>query len=214
VYPGIQLSGLGPRPTPKSADEPLTIGYLARIAPEKGLLLLAQAVGTLEQSFRDQPWRLRFAGWLGEHNRKYFDEVRQTLQKYLPADRFEHVEVPNRASKISFLQSLDVLSVPTPYREPKGLYILESLACGVPVVQPNHGSFPELIEATGGGICVKPNDLADLANGLQQMLSNAEQRREFAQRGHAAVQAKFSAEVMAQRTVEVLQLFRNTQLAQ
>ena len=57
-----------------------------------------------------------------------------------------------------FLQGLDVLSVPTTYREPKGLYVLEALANGVPVVQPRHGSFPELIEATGGGLLVNPDD--------------------------------------------------------
>ena len=50
--------------------------------------------------------------------------------------------------------TIDVLSVPTTYREPKGLYVLEALANGVPVVQPRHGSFPELIEATGGGLLV------------------------------------------------------------
>ena len=52
----------------------------------------------------------------------------------------------------AFLQSLDVLSVPTTYREPKGLYVLEAWANGVPVVQPRHGSFPELMEAAGGGL--------------------------------------------------------------
>ena len=67
---------------------------------------------------------------------------------------------------------LDVLSVPTTYREPKGLYVLEALANGVPVVQPRHGSFPELIEATGGGLLVPPGDAHALASALRQFWSN------------------------------------------
>src|SRR5262249_7766645 len=143
-------------------------------------------------------------GWLGEHNRKYYHEIRTQLEKELPAGAFEHVESPDRGSKVRFLQSLDVFSVPAPYREPKGLYVLEALACGVPVVQPRHGSFPELIEATGGGLLVAPNDPAALADGLRQLLDNAEQRRELGRRGRAAVQERFSAEAMARRTREAL----------
>ncbi|MDL5055695.1 glycosyltransferase, partial [Oscillatoria laete-virens NRMC-F 0139] len=59
--------------------------------------------------------------------------------------------LPNisREDKIKFLQSLTVLSTPATYGEAFGLYVLEALACGVPVVEPRHGAFPELLQATG-----------------------------------------------------------------
>ncbi len=44
-----------------------------------------------------------------------------------------------------------MLSVPTTYRDPKGLFVLESLAAGVPAAQPRHGAFPEMLERLGGG---------------------------------------------------------------
>ena len=84
--------------------------------------------------------------------------MRQRLDAAGLLGDFEYVESPDHANKVRFLQVVDVLSVPTMYREPKGLYVLEALANGVPVVQPAHGSFPELIEATGGGLLVPPND--------------------------------------------------------
>src|SRR5437016_13208402 len=84
--------------------------------------------------------------------------IQERLKESGLADDFYHVESPDHSSKVRFLQSLDVLSVPTTYREPKGLYVLEALANGVPVVQPRHGSFPELLERTGGGLLVNPND--------------------------------------------------------
>jgi glycosyltransferase involved in cell wall biosynthesis len=80
---------------------------------------------------------------------------------------------------VRFLQNLDVLTVPTVYHEPKGLYVLEALANGVPVVQPRHGSFPELIEATGGGVLVEPGDANDLAAKLHDLLNDRSRLREL-----------------------------------
>jgi glycosyltransferase involved in cell wall biosynthesis len=85
------------------------------------------------------------------------------------------------------------------------LYVLEALANGVPVVQPRHGSFPELIDATGGGLLVNPNDPADLARGLRQLLENRAHREELGRKGKEAVHQEFHAKQMAQRTVDVYQ---------
>ena len=59
-----------------------------------------------------------------------------------------------------FLARADVFSVPAPYQEPKGFTILEAMAAGVPVVQPAHGAFTEMVQKTGGGLLVKPDDAA------------------------------------------------------
>src|SRR5204863_4022784 len=113
---------------------------------------------------------------LGDNNRAYFEDIRRRLTDAGLSEHFEHVDSPDHASKVRFMQSIDVLSVPTTYREPKGLYVLEALANGVPVVQPRHGAFPELIEATGGGLLVNPDDPEDLARGLRPLLENPAHR--------------------------------------
>jgi glycosyltransferase involved in cell wall biosynthesis len=120
------------------------------------------------------------------------------------ADDFEHVECPDHASKVRFLQSIDVLSVPTAFREPKGLYVLEAWANGVPVVQPRHGSFPELIEATGGGLLVEPGDTPALATAIRRLLDDPACRAELGGKGQDAVRRRFTARVMAEETVAVL----------
>jgi glycosyltransferase involved in cell wall biosynthesis len=122
----------------------------------------------------------------------------------LAAD-FEHVESPTHDDKVRFLRSLDVFTVPTTYREPKGLYILEAWANGVPVVQPRHGTFPELIEATGGGVLVEPDDPAALSAGLLQMLRDHDMRDRCGRAGEAAVRERFTAEVMAKETAALLE---------
>jgi glycosyltransferase involved in cell wall biosynthesis len=101
------------------------------------------------------------------------------------------------------LRGLDVLSVPTVYREPKGLYVLEALANGVPVVQPRHGSFPELVELTGGGLLVEPDDLDGLAAALKRMLDDRRAAAALGQRGQEAVWQRFTADRMAEQTAAV-----------
>jgi glycosyltransferase involved in cell wall biosynthesis len=202
VHPGLNLRGHG-GPRPPRGDGLPAIGYFARICPEKGLHNLTEAFRLLRLQPGAPRCRLRVSGWLGDHNKPYLDGLKKRLNVAGLADDFEHVDSPDHASKVRFLQSLDVLSVPTTYREPKGLYVLEALANGVPVVQPRHGSFPELLEATGGGLLVEPDDPADLARGLRQLLDDRARADELGRRGQEAVHGRFHAERMAQETAVV-----------
>jgi glycosyltransferase involved in cell wall biosynthesis len=205
VYPGLNLSGHGSATRAGDGDGwPPTVGYFARICPEKGLHTLAEAFRLLRREPGARPCRLRVSGWLGDHNRPYLEDIRRRLADDGSAEHFEHVESPpDHAGKVRFLQGLDVLSVPTTYREPKGLYVLEALANGVPVVQPRHGSFPELLEATGGGLLVNPADPADLARGLRELLNDPVRRAELGRKGKAAVHQRFTAARMAEETAAV-----------
>lgn len=203
VRPGINLAGLG-APREFRDRPPYTIGYFARICPEKGFQNVVEAFRLLRQMSDAPQCKLRISGWLGGNNRDYFNEQLQRLRDAGLGDDFEYVESPTHADKVRFFQSIDVLSVPTVYREPKGIYILEALANGVPVVQPRHGSFPELIEATGGGVLVEPGDTAALAAGLRELLLDNPRRKRLAEQGQKSVFARFAAERMAYETVNVL----------
>jgi glycosyltransferase involved in cell wall biosynthesis len=206
VYPGLNLRGYGgPRP-PRGGATP-TVGYFARVCPEKGLHNLAEAFRLLRQAPDAPPSRLRVSGWLGASHRPYFEDVRKRLESSGLAGDFTHVESPDHDSKVRFFQEIDVLSVPTTYREPKGLYVLEALANGVPVVQPAHGSFVELIEATGGGLLVRPEDPQDLARGLRRLLDDPGLRAELGRRGQEVVRQRFTAEEMARNTLAVYRKF-------
>ncbi|MSR51889.1 MAG: glycosyltransferase family 1 protein [Gemmataceae bacterium] len=203
VAPGISLKGHG-GPRDFHEKPPYTIGYFARICPEKGFHHLVDAFRILRQTPGAPECRLHISGWLGENNRAYFDEQMAKLQEAGLGGDVEHVECPTHEAKVRFLQTLDVLSVPTVYREPKGIYVLEALANGVPVVQPRHGAFPELIEATGGGLLVEPENPTALARELSRLLQDVSLCKQLSERGQAAVHSQFTAEVMACATVEIL----------
>jgi len=198
---GIDLKGHDGLPR-QNASEPFTIGYLARICPEKGLHQLIEAFRMVH---RVHPrTRLLAAGYLGQRDKEYFAKLARDAADL--GDAFRYIgSPPGHVEKVDFLKSLDLLSVPTTYREPKGLYVLEALANGVPVVQPRHGAFPEILEATGGGLLVNAGDPADLARGLTELLMNSERRFGLARSGHAAVHSRFDPATMAAATVHAFE---------
>ncbi len=198
---GVSLDNFETRPAP--GETPFVIGYLARICPEKGLHLLVAAFKQLCEATGAERLRLRVAGWLGQRDRPYLDGIMDQVREWGLEGVVDYRGEVDRQGKIDFLSSLHVLSVPTTYRDPKGRFVLEALASGVPVVQPRHGAFPEMIEATGGGLLVEPDSADALATGLRSLMDDPARRMELGRRGREAVRRDFGAHSMARRTLEV-----------
>lgn len=200
---GIDLAGHDGSPR-EAASSPFTIGYFARICPEKGLHRLMEAFRILHQ--RQSNTRLLVAGYLGARDRRWAEQLFRDAADLGPA--FSYLGSPaTHDEKVAVFKSFDLLSVPTEYHEPKGLYVLEALANGVPVVQPRHGAFPELVEATGGGLLVEPYSANSLAASLEQLLLDASRRIDLARSGRAAVHARFGLGPTAAATREALRQF-------
>ena len=198
---GISLEGHG-RPEQAERAGPFTVGYFARVAPEKGLHRLAEAYRRMRAQGLPAS-RLEAAGYLAREHTAYLAGIEKDMAEAGLAGEFRYQGSLDREGKIRFFRSLDVLSVPSPYVEPKGLYLLEAMANGVPVVQPRHGAFPEMIESTGGGLLVKPNDPDALAEGIVSLYRDRERARELGRRGAEGVRRLYSAERMAERVVEI-----------
>lgn len=184
--------------------QPFTIGYFARICPEKGLRQLIDAFRILRS--RQPSVRLLAGGYLGKRDAEYFEQIRRDTADL--GDSFHYIGSPDRAGKQSFFQQIDVLCVPTTYQEPKGLYVLESLANGVPVVLPRHGAFPELIAATGGGKLVPPGDPVALAAQLEELLLNPTERLAMGSQGRQVVHAQYHPQALATQTLQLFQAAR------
>lgn len=204
VYPGIALKDYRHLTPDSSNSRPLTIGFLARFVPEKGLHLLVDAFIRLHRSGEFPNLRLLAGGYVSRAYKKYVDGIRRTIKANGLEERIELLGTLERADKLNFFKQIDVFSVPAPYREPKGISILEALAAGVPVVQPNHGAYPEWILATQGGLLHRPHDSADLAEKLATLLRDADLRRRLGQQGRQGIFEKFSSERMAESTLEVM----------
>ncbi len=213
IPPGLNLNGHGSHlraePIPPDPSRPMTIGYLSRICPEKGLHQLVEAFRQLVADDELPPLRLAVAGYLGADERPYLEEIRTQLTGWGLADRFEYAGELDRAGKIAFLQSVDVMSVPSVYPESKGLPILEAWANAVPVVLPDHGAFSELVRDTGGGLLCEPDDPQSLAAGLKQMILDRELAAVCGREAHQAVGQRYGAPLLAQRTIALYRTVRS-----
>jgi glycosyltransferase involved in cell wall biosynthesis len=198
---GINLEGHSLRD--RRGRGPFTLGYFARVAPEKGLHRLAEAYRILRRERGLPASRLRAAGYLAPEHKGYLAGVEARLAEWGLRDEFEYRGALSREEKIRFLRELDVLSVPSDYLEPKGLYLLEAMANGVPVVQPRHGAFPEILERTGGGLLFDPPDLGGLADAVLELHADPDRAAELGRRGAEGVRQHYSARLMAERAAEV-----------
>jgi len=199
---GINLQGYEKR-SARSAAEPFTIGYFARVAPEKGLHVLAEAYRRLRERDRFPAARLEVAGYLGAENSDYLEGIKRRMKEWGLIDEFHYRGVLDRQEKIEFLRQLDVLSVPATYDEPKGIFLLEAMACGVPLVQPRRGAFTEIIEKTRGGLLVAPDDEEALAEGILTLCRNSSLAEELGDNGFRGVREHYNVALMAERALEV-----------
>jgi glycosyltransferase involved in cell wall biosynthesis len=200
---GINLNGYEQRPSTRSG--PFTVGFFARLAPEKGLHVLAEAYRRLREDNQLPNARLEVAGYLAPEHKNYLADIENTMKDAGFADEFNYRGVLDREQKINFLRSLDVLSVPATYDEPKGLFLLEAMACGVPVIQPRRGGFTEIVEKTGGGLLVSPDDPDSLAAGILRIHDEPGLGDELGERGFEKVREHYSVAQMANRVLEVYQ---------
>jgi glycosyltransferase involved in cell wall biosynthesis len=203
VYPGINLEGYTPNAAPPN---PPVLGYFARMCQEKGLPTLVEAFIHLKERNRVKDLRLRIGGGMSPVDE--VSVVKGLRQKLAERGLLGHVDFcPNlsRSEKLEFFRSLSVLSVPALYGEAFGLYLVEAWAAGVPVVQPNHASFPELIAASQAGDICAPGDALALAQTIEELLLDRTRYDRFRKAARAAAIEQFTIEQMAEKMTQVFQ---------
>jgi glycosyltransferase involved in cell wall biosynthesis len=184
---------------------PFTIGYLARISPEKGLHFLCDAYRILRSQSELPPSRLWAAGYLAPEHKSYLAGIRNSLSSWGLSDHFHYHGELDRPGKLNFLRDVSIFSAPGIYNDPKGLFLLEAMASGIPVVQPRRGAFTEIVEATGGGLLVEPDNPGALAQGFLDLWKDPEKRMALGAKGYQEVRSRYSAMQMAEAALAVYQ---------
>lgn len=194
VYNGMTLDGWAP---PDNRPSTPTLGYLARMCPQKGLHSLVDAFIEVKKAGQVPGLKLRVAGAKTPADEPYVAKIRGRLKEAGFLDDVDFQANITLEEKKEFLQSLSLLSVPALYGESFGLYIVEAMAMGVPVLQPTHAAFPELIELTKGGRLFDQEKDGAYKEALEELLGAPDTLTEMGRMGHQAVHEHFGSQAMA-----------------
>jgi glycosyltransferase involved in cell wall biosynthesis len=190
-----------------------TIGYLSRSNKENGFEVLIDAFIKLKENPKFNNARLKVTGGKTGDDDRFINRQIKKLKNKGYQNEIEFVDDFRTEALGGFFEGLTVLSVPVLEGEAFGLYQLESLASGIPIVQPALGAFPEVVAATDGGVVYQPNTSEALAQKFEELFSNPELIKQMSINGRKAVVEKFNTAVLIKKMIEVYQLTVDKQLS-
>lgn len=182
---------------------PQVIGYISRMYEEHGFGLLIDAYIKLKQNPKFKDVLLKLSGGYTADDKKY---VRKQFKKLKQAGLFNDVEIIEdhlAESRFNFFNKLTILTVPVLKGEAFGTYQLESLACGIPIVQPALGAFPEIVKETRGGVTFSPNTVDAMSEKWAEVLSDKLKIEEMSKLGKKSVEEKYSIDEISKQVLEI-----------
>jgi glycosyltransferase involved in cell wall biosynthesis len=180
---------------------PTTLAFVGRVVEEKGLVTLAAALGKI----RRLPWKLVIVG-SGPHE----PSVKAAMEEHGVADRIDWRGFVPHAEVAKFYESVDCLLLPSESRsnwaEQFGRVLVESMACGTPVIGSDSGEIPNIVRSTGGGLIFHEGDAEDLAVQLQRMVEDRTLRANLAKAGHHFVHKHYSLDRLADQFADTIEV--------
>ena len=190
----------------KPASNPQAIGYVSRMCEENGFEVLIDAFILLKKNQAFISVKLKDTGGQTGDDKEFINKQISKLKKNNIDKDFEITHDFTQSALQDFFKLTTVLSVPVLNGEAFGLYQLEALASGVPLVQPELGAFPEIINATGGGVIYKPNTAEALAEKLAEVLSDTTKLETMSLSGRKAVEEKFDCGKLSEKMVAIYKI--------
>ncbi|RLG13551.1 MAG: hypothetical protein DRN66_03980 [Candidatus Nanohalarchaeota archaeon] len=201
VYNGVDTTLYKPKNVKKKSDV-FSITYLGRITPVKGALNLVFAAKHLKEE-NYKKFQIIISGNIDRNDIDYLNVLKKYIALFGMEKIIEFKFNISQREKIALLNRTDVVVYPTIYPEPFGLVPIESMACGTPVILPDHGAFTEIIEETKGGLLCKPNDSVDLSEKIISLIEDKDLLKRLSETGLKNIKEKFNASVFAKNILEV-----------
>jgi glycosyltransferase involved in cell wall biosynthesis len=189
-------------PYSKPVKSPPTIGYISRMYEEHGFGLLIDAFIELKKDAEFKNVLLKLSGGYTADDKKYVKKQLKKLRRAGISEDVEIIEDYQAESRYRFFEQVSICSVPVLKGEAFGTYQLESMACGVPMVQPELGAFPEIINQTAG-YTYSPNTAETLANKWKEVLKNPEAILKMSEQGRKAVMDKFANDKVSEQVLKI-----------
>lgn len=197
---GIDCKRFCPRLQPES--EELSLLFVGRLERRKGVDTLLKAFVRISERFPQVT--LYLAGestGTGLANRDVREEILEGYQPWIERGRIRLLGPVSYDRIPALYAAADLLVAPSPF-EPFGMIYLEGMASGKPVIGCRSGGVPEVVVHGKTGLLVPPSDPGCLADAMSRLLSNRDLRLDMGRQGRAHVLDHFSAEGIADRTLQ------------
>jgi len=195
---GVNTEVFRPRPAAKQ-DRVLTIGFVGRMLPGKGLSVLAEALGKIANC----EWKLLLVGDGPERSK-----FEAALAKAGLSERAEFTGAVSYDQIPELYQRMDIAVMTTRttsrIREQFGRVLVEAMACGIPVIGTTCGAIPEVLD--NAGLLLPEGDAGALAQAMRRMLSDRDLRERCARLGRIRIEEHYSWELVARKTYQLFQL--------
>ena len=173
-------------------EKPRNVGYISRMCHENGFDIVVDAFIALKKLAGYEDVKLIATGGSTGDDAKYIKEQKQKIKENNLENSFDILPEFEGDTRHDFFKKVSLISVPVRIGEAFGMYLLESMASGVPVVQPALGAFPEIIELSGGGVTYMPNSPEKLCETWIDLLNNPEKLEKLSINGHEGTKKKFN----------------------
>lgn len=180
-----------------------TIGFLSRMNHSNGFDLLIDAFIELKKNSEFKNIKLRVSGGKTADDNAFLNKQYKKLKRNGMLQDLEIREKFHDEALLNFFDGLTMLTVPVRGGEAFGLYQLEALASGIPIVQPEEGAFPEVVKLTQGGETYSPNEASALAAKWEELLSRPDKLKDFSKKGRKAIEEKFNTVVLTSLMIDI-----------
>ncbi len=187
-------------------EKPGNVGYISRMCHENGFDIVVDAFIELKRKPGFENVKLIATGGSTGDDAKYIKEQKRKLRDNHLEDSFEIIPEFEGDKRHDFFKKVSIVSVPVRIGEAFGMYLLESMASGVPVVQPALGAFPEIIEKSGGGVTYSPNTPEKLCETWADLLSNPAKLEKLSLDGYEGTKKHFN---IHNHAAEIIGLYEN-----
>jgi len=191
-------------------EKPRNIGYISRMCHENGFDIVVDAFIELKKKPGFEDVKLIATGGSTGDDAKYIKEQKRKIRENNLDDSFEIIDEFEGDTRHNFFKKVMLVSVPVRIGEAFGMYLLESMASGVPVVQPALGAFPEIVELSGGGITYMPNSPEKLCETWADLLSNPEKLEKLSNDGYEGTKKKFNIHNHAAEIIGLYESLRSS----
>jgi glycosyltransferase involved in cell wall biosynthesis len=179
------------------------VGYISRMCHKDGFDIVVDAFIELKKKPGFDDVKLIATGGSTGDDAKFLKEQKRKIKENGLSESFVILPEFEDEAVHDFFKKVSLVSVPVRIGEAFGIYLLESMASGVPVVQPALGAFPEIIELSGGGVTYMPNSPEKLAETWAGLLSNPDKLEQLSRSGYEGTRANFDIHAKAKETIDL-----------